>query len=65
MSRLVVRERSAEAVRLADDVIALMRANLVRRYPADSEPEIEERLQAWLLDRPMDAPGRVVPQAFP
>jgi hypothetical protein len=65
-------EGSAEAgerLRLALDLFAageaLMRQNLRRRFPAASEAEIEERLTAWLSDRPGaergDAVGRPVP----
>ena len=58
-------ERFQEALRLADDGIALMRQNLRRRHPGESEEQIARRLDAWLRDRPMDAPGRVVDGSFP
>jgi hypothetical protein len=43
----------------------LMRQNLRRKFPSASEEEIEDRLVAWLRDRPGaeggDAPGRIIP----
>jgi len=48
-----------EADRLHTEGLALMRQNLRRRHPEASDAEVEERLRAWLLDRPADAPGTV------
>lgn len=48
-----------EADHLHTEGLALMRQNLRRRHPEASDAEIEERLRAWLLDRPADAPGTV------
>jgi hypothetical protein len=49
---------------LFDAGLALMRKNLQRQHPEDSDQEIERRLRAWLLDRPGaefgDCPGRPV-----
>lgn len=45
---------------MADEGIELMRQNLRRRHPSETDEEIDERLDAWLIDRPLDAPGRVV-----
>jgi len=45
--------------------VVLMRQNLRRRHVEESDDEIEERLEAWLRDRPMDAPGQVVEGALP
>ncbi len=53
----------AQAIVMADTGIRLMRQNLRRRDGAATEDEIDARLARWLLDRPMDAPGRV--RSFP
>ena len=53
--------RFREAAALASEGIALMRQSLRRRNPDADEAEIDRLLAEWLLDRPMDAPGRVVP----
>lgn len=45
---------------MADEGIELMRQNLRRRHPDETGPQIDERLEAWLVDRPLDAPGRVI-----
>ena len=58
-------DRFAETLRLSEDGVALMRQNLRRRHPDESDDQIEERLEAWLRDRPMDAPGKVVEGALP
>jgi len=60
-----VSERFREALRLAEDGIALMRQNLRRRHVGESEEQIADRLDAWLRDRPMDSPGRVVDGSLP
>ena len=57
---------AAERQRLALDLFeageAMMRQNLRRRFPSASTEEIEERLAAWLSERPGaeygDAVGR-------
>ena len=38
----------------------LKRENLRRQFPAATEQELDEHFERWLLDRPMDAPGKVV-----
>jgi hypothetical protein len=61
------REELAAKLRTALDMFGLgesiMRQNLRRKYPAASDAEIEDRLSAWLLERPGaehgDAPGRL------
>ena len=40
---------------------ALMRENLRRRHPQATSLEIDSLLERWLLDRPLDGPGREVP----
>ena len=60
------RERLSRRLRSAFDLqrfgIAMMRQNLVRRHPAETEAEIDDRLRAWLRARPGaehgDAVGR-------
>jgi hypothetical protein len=39
--------------------LEMKRAQLRRSHPEVPEAEIEVLLRAWILDRPMDAPGRV------
>lgn len=58
--------RAAEKLRIAFELfeagLALMRQNLRRRHPEESEAEIDARLSAWLRERPGaehgDAEGR-------
>lgn len=58
-------ERFREALRLAEEGVALMRQNLRRRHPEESDDQIDARLDAWLVDCPLDAPGRVIPAPRP
>jgi hypothetical protein len=55
-------QRLRLALDLHDEGVALMRLNLRRRHPEAPEEEIDERLRAWLEDRPGaphgDAVGR-------
>ncbi|MEX1364386.1 MAG: hypothetical protein AB1Z98_14765 [Nannocystaceae bacterium] len=39
-------------VQLADLAVRVMRQNLRRRHPDESDQEIEERLRAWVRARP-------------
>lgn len=54
-------ERLRLAIEMADAGIALMRQNLKRRFPNESDEQIDRRLSAWLRERPGaddgDAPG--------
>ena len=52
-------ERFRITVELAETGRAIQRENLRRRHPTVSESEVDALLQAWLDDRPPDAPGRV------
>jgi hypothetical protein len=52
--------RFAQAVRMADQGIELMRQNFRRRHPEETDQQIDGRLEDWLADRPLDAPGQVV-----
>lgn len=60
-------EDAAERLRVTFDLhqagVDLMRQNLRRRYPEESDAKISERVSAWLHTRPGaehgDAPGRV------
>ena len=45
---------------LAETGVEMKRQNLRRAYPTETAEEIDDRLRAWLGDRPLDAPGRVV-----
>lgn len=51
------------ALDLHETGVEIMRQNLRRRHPSESDEEIQRRLAAWLADRPGakygDAPGRV------
>lgn len=56
------------ALEMFDDGVALMRQNLRRADPEASEEEIEQRLRAWLRERPGaehgDSAGRPVEGRF-
>jgi hypothetical protein len=62
------RERMGQRLRLAfqlhEDGVSLMRQNIRRRYPGETEIEIDRRLLTWLHHRPGaehgDALGRPV-----
>ncbi len=58
-------EDAAARLRLALDMqregTALMRENVRRRHPDATQAKLDELFEQWLLGRPMDAPGRVVP----
>lgn len=60
MAESVEAQRFAEAVRMSDEGIELMRQNLRRRHPEADEAEIARLLAEWRADRPPDAPGRVI-----
>jgi hypothetical protein len=57
-------ETPAERLRLALELheagVALMRCNLKRRFPGASDKEIEDRLVAWLQERPGAEQGDAV-----
>ncbi|MEY3034763.1 MAG: hypothetical protein RLZ86_1385 [Actinomycetota bacterium] len=40
--------------------LEMKRQQIRRQDPSLSADEVEQRLRTWLLDRPMDAPGRVI-----
>lgn len=58
--------RLRQALEMADMGIDMMRQNLRRRFPQDSEEGIARRLSAWLRQRPGaehgDAWGRPIPE---
>lgn len=53
-----LRENLLLAFDMFDAGLTLMREKLRRDHPGDSEEAIEQRLIAWLSDRPPDAPVR-------
>ncbi len=57
-------ERLRVALDLAASGIEMRRAQLKRRFPEETSAQIDERLNAWLRQRPGaefgDSPGRVV-----
>lgn len=59
-----MRESPADRLHLAiamqREGFEMMRRTLRRRPPQASEEELDALLDAWLLSRPMDAPGRPV-----
>ena len=63
-SRASSAARLEAALELFETGVALMRQNLRRRHPSDTEEGIDRRLRAWLSDRPGaemgDCPGRPV-----
>ena len=44
--------RMRVAFDLSEAAEAMMRQNLRRRFPQESEPQIEQRVLAWLRSRP-------------
>ena len=48
---------------LFHDGVRMKRASLERAFPEASRRAIDDKLRAWLLDRPHDRPG--VPAAWP
>ena len=62
--RELLAERLRTTFRLHDEGVGLMRQNLRRRHPQETEQEIERRLRAWLSERPGaefgDAQGKPV-----
>ncbi|MCC6994495.1 MAG: hypothetical protein IT370_07690 [Deltaproteobacteria bacterium] len=44
-------ERLLRTLELMDVGIEMQRESLKRRHPEESEPQIEQRLRAWLLAR--------------
>jgi len=48
------------AIALAEPGVEMKRQNLRRAYPTETAEEIDARLKAWLGDRPLDAPRRVI-----
>ena len=56
--------RLQAALDLFETGVDLMRQNLRRRHPGESDEEIDRRLRDWLADRPGatygDSAGRVV-----
>lgn len=59
------RETAADRLRLAmamqREGTEMMRRNLQRRHPDATKAELDRMLDAWLLSREPDAPGRPVP----
>ena len=45
-------QRFRLALQLHDEGVRLMRQNLRRAHPEESEEQIDRRLGAWLADRP-------------
>ncbi len=45
-------EKLRQAIEMVDAGIEMMRLNLRRQFPEDSEEDIGERLLAWLHERP-------------
>ncbi|HSK23732.1 MAG TPA: hypothetical protein VK906_11175 [Egicoccus sp.] len=53
--------RLHDALELADFGIEVMRMNLRRRHPAETDEGIDRLLRDWLAGREPDSPGRVRP----
>jgi hypothetical protein len=51
-------ERFRVAVELHETGLAMQRATLRRRNPDASDEEVDALMRAWLLERPLDCPGR-------
>lgn len=52
MDEKLAQERFATTVELHRVGVEMMRQNLRRRHPDESDEQIEERLGAWLRTRP-------------
>jgi hypothetical protein len=39
--------------------LEMKRAQIRRRHPDLADEDVEQLLREWIMDRPMDAPGRV------
>jgi len=57
----VLAERLRTAFRLHDEGVALMRQNLRRRHPEESEEEISRRLREWLSEGWPDGESQLGP----
>lgn len=55
-----VAARFRAALELMETGMALQRQNIRRRHPDASEAEIDRLFDEWLLERPLDGPGRRV-----
>ncbi len=60
-------ERLRLALEMFDLGLDIMRQNLRRKHPEDTQAEIQEKLRAWLQDRPGAEFGDAVgnPRPFP
>ena len=54
-----VKEPLAKVDELYLEGLALKREQIRRDDPSLSDDDVEDRLRAWLRDRPFDGPGRV------
>lgn len=55
-----IQQRMARVEELYLEGLELKRQQIRREEPSLTDDEVEQRVRAWLLDRPMDAPGRVM-----
>lgn len=53
-----VAARFRATLELMETGMALQRQNIRRRHPDASEAEIDRLFDEWLLERPLDGPGR-------
>ena len=60
-----VAKRFREMIGLCEAGFESERERLRREFPQASEQEIQERFNRWLLDRPMDGEGVIVPWPRP
>jgi hypothetical protein len=61
MSRETPADRLRLAMAMQREGFEMMRRNLRRKHPDVSEAELDALVDAWLLAREPDAPGRPVP----
>ncbi|MEN9802564.1 MAG: hypothetical protein RLZ37_1689 [Actinomycetota bacterium] len=55
-----IQQRMTRVEELYLEGLELKRQQIRREEPSLTDDEVEQRLREWLLDRPMDAPGRVI-----
>jgi Rv0078B-related antitoxin len=63
--RRVTVEKLRTALVMQAEGLAMKRLSLRREFPGASRAQIDRRLREWMLDRPLDAPGRPVPWPGP
>ena len=56
---MVVSDNSSPIDEMYLEGLEMKRAQIRRGYPTLDDEAVEKLLRDWIMDRPMDAPGRV------